>query len=86
MTHPDEVARRMSGRRHAVELCVEKMMNWYIESNGGVGPTQCCEDIRLNYVLRWLEPPIPHVQNPALWEGYEGDNWVCKMVVLGKVS
>ncbi len=60
---------------------MESICLWYVANAPLMKdlPTVCVD--KKSYrgkVLRWLEPPIPHLTNPVLVEEYIGDIWTLR--------
>ena len=81
-----DAKRLMEARVKAVAMKCEEMAIWYLANSGGVPPENICEDKKAygGVVLRWLEPPIPFIDNPMLVETYLGDSWVLRFDRLVK--
>ena len=69
-------------QQHVIEEKIEEMVIWYIANSPDSEPT-LCED-RKTYrgkVLRWLEPPLPGLDNPVLIEEQLGDSWTLRLEI-----
>jgi hypothetical protein len=62
---------QMENRVKAVAIIVDDCVKWYIANNSGVGPEEIREqNYGDEYVMRWLEPALPGLDNPVIVEGY----------------
>lgn len=77
---------QMQKRHTAVEQVVSQMVNWYIRCNGGKGPNELVELRKDDQMLRWLDPPLPNMDNPLLIEFIDRGFWALRTERLGKVS
>lgn len=71
----------------AIEEVLEKMALWYITNAPIAKDPPVIREDRLTYrgkVLRWIDPPIPLIENPLLVEEYIGDYWTLRVEPLNK--
>lgn len=75
-------------RQAAREEVLENMILWYMANAKDLKDLPTLrEDKRLNgLVMRWLDPPIPLIENPLLVEEFigGGDHWSLRLEPLDK--
>ena len=77
---PAQIKIRMENRIKSAAIVVNQCCEWYLLHSGGKGPEEIREHNEDgNRILRFLEPPIPGVDNPLIIEEMVGNFWTIRV-------